>query len=147
MRPEGLTIRPARIGERAQLEDLQRRASLIGPYRDDLLAFPDAIELPAEQFERGQALVAESEGRVAAFAVVLDNQGKAELDGLFVEPELWRQGIGSALVADAAHQARRQGLSLTMVASPEARVFYEKCGFTVEQETETRFGPALLMSR
>jgi GNAT superfamily N-acetyltransferase len=143
-----LSIRPAVIEEWAVLEDLQRRASLQpGPYREQLLAHPDAIALPPEQIERGQIFVAEIEGRIAGFAVVIETEGGAELDGLFVEPDLWRQGIGAALVAEAIHEARRRGLSLTVVASPEAKKFYVKCGFTVEGAAETRFGPALRMSR
>ena len=47
----------------------------------------------------------------------------------------------------AAHEARQAGLSLTVVAAPAARGFYEKCGFSVEGDAETRFGPALRMSR
>jgi GNAT superfamily N-acetyltransferase len=143
-----LLFRRALIEERERLEDLQRRVSLEpGPYREQLIAHPDAIALPAGQIERGEVVVAEIDGRIAGFAAVLEKDGKADLDGLFVDPELSRQGIGSALVANAVHEARRQGLSLTVVASPEARIFYEKCGFTVEGETHTRFGLALLMSR
>jgi GNAT superfamily N-acetyltransferase len=144
-----LLLRLARIEELGELEDLQRRASLaLDEYRDALLAHPDAIALPAEQIERGEVVVAEIGGRTAGFAVVLDQDGMAELDGLFVEPELWRRGIGLALVEDAVHHARSRGLSLmTVVANPGAREFYERCGFTVEGTAETRFGPALRMSR
>jgi len=146
---QGLRIRPGRIEERALLEDLQRRASLeLDDYREPLLAHPDAIALPAEQIERGEVLVAEIDGRIAGFAVILDDHGKAELDGLFVEPDLWRRGIGSALVEAATHEARRRGLSLvTVVASPSAEGFYVRCGFALEGAAETRFGPALRMSR
>lgn len=142
-------LRPALPEERLRLEELQRRASLaLEEYRDQLEANPDAIALPAEQIEREQVLVAEIGGRVAGFAVILVADGKAELDGLFVEPELWRRGIGAALVEAATLEARRKGLSLlTVVASPSAKEFYERCGFTAEGETETRFGPALKMSR
>ena len=144
-----MQLRLARIEELAELEDLQRRASLaLDEYREALLAYPDAIALPAEQIERGEVVVAEIDRRIAGFAVVLDEDAKAELDGLFVEPDLWRQGIGSALVEEAAHQARGRGLSLmTVVANPAAKEFYERCGFTVEGSAETRFGPALRMSR
>ena len=143
-----MRLRPARIDEWAQLEDLQRRASLEpGPYREQLIAHPDAIALPAEQIDRGQIVVAEVDGQIVGFVAVVEQDEKAEIDGLFVDPHLSRQGIGSALVANAVHDARRQGLSLTVIASPEARIFYEKCGFTVEGDTDTRFGPALIMSR
>ncbi len=142
-------IRFALSEERLKLEELQRRASLaLETYREQLEANPDAIDLPAEQIERGDVLVAEVDRQLAGFAVILTEQGKAELDGLFVEPGLWRQGIGAALVEAAVHEARRRGLSLmTVVAEPSARLFYESCGFTAEGVTETRFGPALRMSR
>ena len=139
-----MRIRPALLEERDALEELQRRASTALPdYREQLEANPDAIHLPAGQIERGNVMVAELDGRVAGFAT-LDGP---ELDGLFVDPKLW-SGIGRALVEEAVHEARRRGLSLvTVVANPTALGFYEKCGFTVEGEEQTRFGPGLRMSR
>jgi N-acetylglutamate synthase-like GNAT family acetyltransferase len=146
--PAELTIRLARPDEQPQLEALQRRASLaLEDYRTQLEAEPDAIELPIEQIERGSVLVAEMENRVAGFAVILIDEDMAELDGLFVEPELWKRGVGASLVDVAVHEARRQGLAVTVVANPLAREFYEKCGFALEGEAQTRFGPALRMSR
>lgn len=139
-----MIIRPARADEREALEELQRRASLaLDEYREQLEAHPDAIELPIEQVERGDVLVAEVGGETAGFAA-LDG---GELDGLFVVPARWRQGIGRALVEAAVHEGRRRGLSLTVTAGPGAREFYESCGFRVEGDAETRFGPALRMSR
>ena len=143
-RADALAIRTARPEERLDLEALQRRASLALPeYREQIEAHPEVIELPAEQIAEGQVLVAELEGRIAGFAAVI----AGELDGLFVEPALWKRGVGAALVEAAAHQARIQGLSLTVTANPTARLFYEKCGFTIEGERETMFGPGLRMSR
>ena len=146
--PAELTLRLATIEEREALEALQRRASLaLDEYREQLLAHPDAIELPLEQIEHGAVIVAELDDRLAGFAVVLIADGQAELDGLFVEPELWRQGIGASLVDVAVHEARRQGLAMMVIASPTALEFYEKRGFTVEGDAQTRFGPAVRMSR
>ena len=144
-----MLIRLAQSAERRRLEDLQRRASLaLGTYNAQLEANPEAIQLPARQIALGQVLVAEIGGEIAGFAVVLDEEGQAALDGLFVEPSRWRQGTGSALVNAAVHLARDRGMTLmTVVAEPAARAFYEKCGFTVEGEEQTRFGPALKMSR
>jgi len=141
---EPLTIRLAAPFERDELEDLQRRASLALPeYRAMLETHPDAIALPAEQIEGGDVLVAEVDGRIAGFAALIGG----DLDGLFVEPALWRSGIGAALVESAAHEARKRGLALTVTANPGARLFYESCGFAVEGDAQTRFGPALRMSR
>lgn len=146
--PAELTIRMARPEEREVLEALQRRASLaLGEYNEQLEAEPDAVHLPLEQIERGEVIVAELDDRLAGFAAVIIDDDVAELDGLFVDPSYWRKGIGSALVDVAVHEARRQGLAMMVIANPSAREFYEKCGFAVEGEAETRFGPALRMSR
>jgi GNAT superfamily N-acetyltransferase len=143
-----LVIRLARPEERKELEALQRRASLaLGEYNEQLEAEPDAVQLPIEQIERGQVIVADLADRIAGFAAVLIDDDRAELDGLFVEPALWKRGVGSALVDVAVHEARRQGLAMMVIANPSARPFYEKCGFTLEGEAQTRFGPALRMSR
>jgi GNAT superfamily N-acetyltransferase len=144
-----MRIRPAKADEREVLEALQRRASLaIGTHNEQLEAHPDAINLPAKQIALGEVMVAEVDGKIGGFAVLLDNGNSAELDGLFVEPARWRQGIGAALVNEAVHVARNRGFSLiTVVAEPGALEFYEKCGFAVEGEAQTRFGPALRMSR
>lgn len=105
------------------------------------------MRLPLVQIERGQVLVAASGEGIAGLAVVIVEHGSAELDGLFVDPRHWRKGVGTALAEAATHEARRSGLSLTVIAGPDARAFYESCGFSVEGEAETRFGPALRMSR
>src|SRR3954470_10921508 len=141
---DSLTLRLARPDEHDELEELQRRASLELPeYRDELLLNPGAIYLPEGQIANGQGIVAEFGGELAGFAAVVGG----ELDGLFVEPDLWGHGIGRALVDAATHQARRKGLALKVVANPSARRFYQSCGFTVEGEEQTRFGPALRMTK
>jgi GNAT superfamily N-acetyltransferase len=139
-----ITLRLARPEEHAELEELQRRASLeLSDYREQLLADPDAIHLPPAQIANGQVIVAELGGDIAGFAAVVGG----ELDGLFVEPDLWGAGIGRALVDAATHEARQRGLALTVIANPRAKGFYESCGFSVEGEEQTRFGPALRMSK
>lgn len=143
-----LNIRLARLDERKALEDLQRRSSLaLVEYREQLEANPDAIDLPIAMIERDEVIVAEIEGKVAGFAVLFVGDAEAELDGLFVEPEHWKQGIGRALVDFATLEARKRGLALMVVANPAAREFYEKCGFASEGEAQTRFGPAIRMSK
>jgi GNAT superfamily N-acetyltransferase len=145
-----LSIRPAQLDERRALEDLQRRASLAREeYRELLLAHPDAIELPCAHFSAGCVLVAERDGAVVGFGVVLPREdGGADLDGLFVEPALWRKGIGAHLVAEAARQASADGAtSLHVVANPTAEAFYLACGFEFAAEAHTRFGIARTMRK
>lgn len=139
-------IRPAIASEREALEALQRRASLENPGdREVLLANPDAIELPIEQIDAGHVVVAEVAGVVVGFAAVLPREdGAAELDALFVEPGLWKQGIGRALIERCAAIARTRGApALHVIGNPHAEGFYRACGFEPRGTTETRFGVGL----
>lgn len=143
-RTDTTILRFARPEEHAELEQLQAHASLELPdYRQQLLADPEAIHLPPAQIANGQVIVAEYNGQIAGFAAVV----AGELDGLFVEPDLWGRGIGRALIDAATLEARKRGLTLRVIANPSARRFYESCGFCVEGDAQTRFGPALKMSR
>ena len=76
------------------------RESLNNPGdRDAILANPDAIAVPIEQLADGCVFVAERDSVVAGFAAVVPrSDGGAELDALFVEPQLWKQGVGRRLV-------------------------------------------------
>ena len=141
-------IRTARPDERLMLESLQRRASLSNPGdRDALLANPDAIAVPIEQITESCVFVAERDGSVAGFAAVVPRaDGGAELDALFVEPHLWKQGIGRRLVDHVADVARvRAATFLHVIGNPHAKGFYVSCGFIVSGTVETRFGVGLDM--
>lgn len=145
-----VVIRMALATEQKQLEALQRRASLgnLGD-RKALLANPDAIELPLEQLERGDVFVAEVGGLIAGFAAIVSREdGDAELDALFVEPDMWRHGLGTLLVDHCARVAYADGsIALHVVGNPHAEGFYAACGFVVVGTTQTRFGPGLLMRK
>ena len=143
-------IRQAGPDERGGLIELQRRASLM--WEEDrafLLADPGMIDLPAGQISEGHVFVWEAAGVVLGFAVVLPrDDGDAELDGLFVEPDAWGRGIGRRLVDHAADVARQRGcLALKVLANMRALGFYEKCAFQALGEVATRFTPGVAMVR
>lgn len=145
-----MRLRRARLDERAALEALQLRASTHLPdYREVLLAKPEVIALPDAQIIGGHVQVAERDGVVLGFAVVLPtSDGHAELDSLFVEPEHWGRGVGRALVRWAVtYAARCGGTVLQVVANPGAVAFYEACEFSVIGEVKTQFDMAPLMQR
>ena len=141
-------IRYGLISERATLEELQRRASLVyEETRADLLAHPEAIELPDVQLEDRRVRVAEIASQTVGFSVTLpQTPGAWELDGLFVEPSQWGKGIGRALVVDAMDLARHAGVpTIEVIANPRAEDFYKKVGFTGSGHVQTRFGPGIRM--
>ncbi len=87
--------------EAPALEALQRRSSDVWEeYREALAANPDAIELPQTFIDDGCVRVAVDDAdEPIGFSVVIRGHGGAhELDGLFVEPDRLRSGVGRALV-------------------------------------------------
>ena len=148
--PTEIAIRVAERGDHKKLEDLQRRASLIwAEYREALIAHPGAIELPLEQIVAGRAYVAERDGQILGFSVVLPrSNGDADLDGMFVDPTAWRQGIGRSLIRKAELLAASQGAEwLYVIANPRALGFYESCAFELIGEVQTRFGAGPTMRK
>lgn len=140
-----VVIRAAVMADRQVLEELQRRASLNNPGdREALLAHPDAIELPPDQIAAGQVFVAERDDVIVGFAAVLPREDlDTDLDGLFVEPGLWGQGIGRLLVDYCVALARARGsAALHVVGNPHADGFYRACDFELIGPADTRFGPA-----
>ncbi len=105
------------------------------------------MQLPLEHLADGAGIVAEIDGMVVGFAVLLPvGGGESELDGLFVEPEMAGQGVGRALVEEAKRRAERSGdVLLKVIAALEAEGFYRRCGFELVGETETLLGRALIM--
>ena len=141
-----MQIRLARITEKPELEGLQLRASLANPGdREALLSNPDAIDLPEQQIRAGWTWVADRAGEILGFAVVVPRaDGDFELEGLFVEPSHWRQGIGKWLVDHCVHVSKSAGaVALHVVGNPHASDFYGGCGFTFVETIATRFGEGL----
>jgi GNAT superfamily N-acetyltransferase len=138
-----LAFRFARAEERQSLEDLQRRASLVyDAYRAALLANPDAIHLPLSQIEDRRVRVAERDGQALGFTAVLPRDTEScDLDGLFVEPDHWKRGIGRALMQNAfAQETARGARVMHVMANPYAEDFYAKLGFVRAGTVQTAYG-------
>ncbi|MEO6079585.1 MAG: GNAT family N-acetyltransferase [Steroidobacteraceae bacterium] len=147
---DAISIRCAMPFEREALEALQRRASLANPGdRDAILAHPDAIEIPTLQLESGQVYVAERGNSIVGFAAILPrDDGDTELDALFVEPGMWRQGIGKRLIKRCEDAARSLGSgALRVIGNPHTREFYVASGFKSIGVCATRFGEGVVYRR
>lgn len=147
---DNFVIRRAVAAEQKALEELERRAGLANPGdREAILAHPEIIEVPLEQIESGDVFVVETNGVAAGFATLKPRpDGDTELDGLFVDPEMQRRGLGRSLVEHCAEIARTKGFAnLCVIGNFHAQAFYLACGFSEIGTTQTRFGPALLMRK
>jgi GNAT superfamily N-acetyltransferase len=144
-------IRCALTSEQEALSDLHRRSSYVWEEdRIQLQAHPDALGVAWKAIVDGRVRVAAgADGRLLGFSVWAQaTDGVCELDDLFVEPELMRQGIGRALVQDVAQRALLAGYRhLTVVAHPRNFAFYESVGFVTGEPVSTRFGPATRLRR
>jgi len=148
--PADILIRTAGINEKRALEQLQLRASLANDGdRDHILANPGIISIPEEQIRSGNVFLAERDRSLLGFAALQqDGLGNLELDGMFVEPTLWRSGVGRRLVEHCVSQARHMGATeLALIANPHALTFYRKCRFEERGSVTTLFGPAIRMAR
>ena len=112
-----------------------------------MLAHPDAIVIPEEQIARGLMFVAEIRNEMVGFAAIEPRpDGDVDLDALFVDPRLQRQGIGRALVNHCGLIAQGRGSkAIRVVGNPHAAAFYESSGFKTCGTVQTRFGLGLLM--
>jgi GNAT superfamily N-acetyltransferase len=145
-----INVRRAAEPEHTALESLMFAASIaVEAQREALLANPGVIRFPAEQIADGRVYVAECDGQIVGFSTVLPrDDGNAELEGLFVRPDMWRTGVGTRLIEAAEAMAARWGAgTLNVVANRHAELFYRACGFERIGEQRTLFDVALLMKK
>src|SRR4051812_17912421 len=105
------SIRTAVPSEFARLREIYREASLSNEGdRDALLAYPEEFQLPESALLEGRIRVATApapEGTIVGFATTIDTGEALELEDLFTDPAWMRQGIATALIADAVTLTRQ----------------------------------------
>jgi GNAT superfamily N-acetyltransferase len=144
------TLRDATLADHEDLEGVFRRASLSNENdRGPLLEHPEWLALPERGIHEGRMrLATDEEDAVVGFATFLIDDGVAELEDLFVDPEHRRRGIAELLVQDISQRLRELGFeSLEVTANPHAMAFYEYMGFVACGLVETEFYAALRMRR
>jgi GNAT superfamily N-acetyltransferase len=113
-------------------------------------AFLDALDVAARAATwrhflgtaQRDVLVAEMPAGIVAFCSLAPSRDAdadattAELAAIYVLPEMWRRGIGAALIAEAfriARDRRYEQMTLWVLESNnEARRFYERYSFTLD---------------
>jgi L-amino acid N-acyltransferase YncA len=90
-----------------------------------------------------RTLVAERGGAVVGFCSVAAptrdrpaDEGTAEVVALYVDPDQWRSGAGTALLDAAVDGLRRDGWERVTLwvleRNARGRAFYERCGFVAD---------------
>jgi GNAT superfamily N-acetyltransferase len=123
---------PAMI--RVQLHSVT--AAYPDPIRALLVANPQiVVEEVSRRWSEGDVFVVARRGeRLVGFAAASVNVSRAELVALFVEPELWRGGIGTALTDFIARRMSAIGVDrLSVLANPLVEGFYTAAGFVPDE--------------
>lgn len=114
----------SRIHDAARLDEL-RDAGFLGAYLDLASTYEN------EGLFDDEVWVAEFDGRVAGFIAGSVGEAGGEITWIYVDPQLYRRGIGRALVE---HFTARAGgpVELEVLDGNRARAFYESLGFALE---------------
>jgi len=159
--PSELAIRPARRGDAEAIAGIHVRswqAAYRGMLDDELL---DSLSVSERARSwRGwlagtvsSTVVAESGTQLVGFCTTVSGRGAAgcEIAALYVEPELVRGGIGSALLREALAAARTNGNAAVALwvleANEPARAFYERFGFALDGERGEHSGQPVVGMR
>ncbi|MDY0908659.1 GNAT family N-acetyltransferase [Microbacterium sp. CFBP9034] len=110
----------ARIHDAARVDEL-RGAGLLDAYLDLAATYEN------EGLFDDEVWVAELDGRVAGFIA----GSREEITWAYVDPELYRRGIGRALIEHMLSQATGP-VELEVLDGNSARAFYESVGFVIE---------------
>jgi ribosomal protein S18 acetylase RimI-like enzyme len=105
------------------------------------------LTFPPAYFEENESWAAEVDHTPIAFYTLLEKDGSAWLENLWVSPEFIGKGVGKRLFWDALERCRQRGYkSLRLEADPNAMGFYEKMGMKKlgERVSEVEGRPRIL---
>ena len=143
---ESFKVRAAEPSEQRELTRLCVRATLHAGHDQAFIdrAMP-VLTVPLPLIDAGAVRVASrASGEVVGVVTVTATalQGVAQLDGLFVDPPMWRRGVGRTLFAAAVAAARELGAGALMIyAAPSAEGFYLRQGAVRIGEGPFYFSP------
>ena len=125
-----ISIRRAAPKEAKILTEIAMAAKRHWGYPERWMEFwkPQLSFSPA-YFEENESWVAETDHTPIGFYTILEKDGSAWLENLWVSPEFIGKGVGKELFLHAVVLARQRGFeSLQLEADPNATGFYEKMG-------------------
>jgi len=141
-------IRRARPAEASILSALALRSKAHWGYDADFLAAcRDDLILSADDVATSMVYVRDGVNTALGFyRLVLQDDGMAELDALFVEPAAMGQGVGKRLWRHAVATATKLGCSeIVLQSDPQAKGFYLAMGAQHAGESESTVMPGRML--
>jgi GNAT superfamily N-acetyltransferase len=142
------TIRRAFPADAGALSALALRSKAYWGYDSNFLAAcRDDLTLTAEDIETSTVYLIDGEASPLGFyRLLLQDDGVAELDALFVEPAAMGQGVGKQLWRHAVATAANFGCSeMVWQSDPQAEGFYLALGGQRAGESESTVIPGRLL--
>lgn len=124
-------IRAAQVGEAAKLTALCVRSKAHWGYDAEFMRRSAAsLRVSSADIALGRVLVAvDGKDRALGVASVIPDGDRADLDLFFIDPPFMGRGVGRALFKAVVQAARVSATTtLTILADPNAAVFYERMG-------------------
>jgi len=127
-----ISIRRISPAEAAALTQIALQAKRFWGYPEHWIdLWKPQLTFDAEYFQANESWTAEVDGKPVAFYTLLDKDGKAWMDNLWVMPEYMGKGIGRNLFQHSMELARLRGYKIMQLeADPNAAGFYEKMGMS-----------------
>ena len=145
---EEILIRRVLPEEAAQLSRIALAAKRQWGYPERWIeAWTPQLTYDPDYFVQNESWAAELDHGPVAFYTLLEKNGTAWLENLWVTPEHIGKGIGKELFLHAVGLARRRGYTLLQLeADPNAAGFYEKTGMhkIAERHSEVNGQPRAL---
>jgi len=125
-----MSIRRVRPEEAATLSQIALAAKRHWGYPERWMEiWKPQLTFSPEYFEANESWVAEINNAPIAFYTLLEKDGNAWMDNLWVSPEFIGKGIGKRLFLHALELSRGRGdRKMQLEADPNAVGFYEKMG-------------------
>ncbi len=126
----GLSLETPSLADFAEAAELCFRAKAFWGYDAAFMKQCRSVLILDQQLvAQGLAKLARLDGRIRGVAEISIENDIADLELLFVDPEVMGLGIGAVLYRwGLTEAARRQCKSMTILADPGARGFYERQG-------------------
>ena len=141
-------IRPANPDDAEKLTQIAIAAKRHWGYPERWIEiWAPQLTFDARYFETNESWVAIDNENPIAFYTMIDQDGVAWMDNLWVVPEFIGKGVGKQLFLHALDLARQRGYkTLQLEADPNAAGFYEKMGMhkIAERRSEVDGQPRIL---
>lgn len=143
-----ITIRRVQPEEAGKLTWIALAAKAHWGYPDRWMSlWAPQLTFTPEYFEENESWAAEMDEEPVAFYTLLDKNGIAWIENLWVAPELIGKGIGRELFLHAVELGHQRGYkTFQLEADPNAQGFYEKMGMVKigERHSEVDGQPRIL---